>query len=202
MLGKKDVTNVKINSMLGKGSDFQGDFTAEGSARVDGNVNGNVRVTGTLIVGSGGKISGSVEAQAAVIGGEVLGGITAPEKTELTATAKVLGDVSTKVIVIDEHAVFQGRCDMNLDVPEKKKGLLIAPKSAKTGKKSAKAAIAEALKEAEEEAKRDEMEQQAENVPDAAGAEIAGTSAGTESTGTSAGAADSTKEAGQPAAGE
>lgn len=161
MLGKKDVANVKINSMLGKDSDFQGDFTAQGSARVDGSVNGNVKVSGTLIVGSTGRIRGNVEAQAAVIGGEVLGSVIAPEKTELTATGKVLGDVTTGVIIIDEHAVFQGRCDMNQEVPGRKKGMAFAPKSPKTGRKSAKAAIEEALKEVEEEARRESMEQEA-----------------------------------------
>ncbi len=111
-MSKKDNNTVKITSMLGPGSDLQGDFTAEGSARIDGNVNGNVKISGMLILGSSGKISGNVEAVSCLIGGEIQGNVVSPEKAELTATAKVLGDVTTRVIVIDEHAVFQGRCNM------------------------------------------------------------------------------------------
>lgn len=114
MFGKNESTNVKFTTMLGPGSDLQGDFYAEGSARVDGNVNGNVKVTGMLILGPDGRISGNIEAEAVVLGGEVLGNVLAPERAELTATARVSGDVTTRIIVIDEHAVFQGRCSMNL----------------------------------------------------------------------------------------
>ena len=92
-----------------------------------------------------------------MIGGEVTGNITAPEKAELTASAKVLGDIATKVIVIDEHAIFQGKIDMNQTVPDKK-GKAKAAKATRAGRKSAKAAIAEALKEVEEEEKRENQE--------------------------------------------
>lgn len=153
MLGKKN-TEVKISTLLGAGSECNGDFSAQGSVRLDGKINGNVTATGTIIIGASGSVSGNISAEAVVIGGEVLGNITAPEKAELTATAKVLGDISTKVIVIDEHAVFQGKCDMNQETPDKK------PKSnvraVRAGRKTAKAAIAEALKEVQEEAQREE----------------------------------------------
>lgn len=147
---------VKINTILGKGTDFQGDFTAEGSVRIDGNVNGNVKLTGTLIVGAAGIITGDVDTEVAVIGGEVLGNITAGQKVELTSTAKVLGDISTKVIVVDENAIFQGKCDMNQEMPDRRKHRAAASKAVRAGRKSAKAAIQEALKEVAEEEKRED----------------------------------------------
>jgi len=153
-LNKKE-KQVQISTLVGKGTELAGDFSAQGSARIDGKVNGNVTVTGTLIVGSKGSISGNVSAKAVVIGGEILGDIVAPEKTELTATARVLGDITTKIIVIDENAVFQGKCDMNQAAPDKKAKSRVA-KATRVGKKSAKAAIAEALKEVEEAASREE----------------------------------------------
>lgn len=160
MLKNKE-KQVQISTLIGKGSELMGDFSVEGSARIDGKVDGNVTVTGTLIVGSNGKIAGDVTAKAVVIGGEVLGDIIAPEKTELTATAKVLGDVTTQVIVIDENAVFQGKCDMNQEAPEKKaKGRMTKPTRG-VGRKSAKAAIAEALKEVKEAADREEEKEEA-----------------------------------------
>lgn len=154
MLSNKE-KQVQINTLIGKGSELAGDFSVQGSARIDGKVNGNVTVTGTLIIGATGSISGNVAAKSVVIGGEVLGDVAAPEKTELTATAKVLGDISTSVIVIDEKAIIQGKIDMNQATPDKKaKSRNI--KAVRSGRKSAKAAIAEALKEVEEEANREE----------------------------------------------
>ena len=146
MLGKKNA-DTKMSTLIGAGAELTGDFTLDGSARIDGKIGGNVTVTGNLI------------------GGEVTGNITAPEKAELTASAKVLGDIATKVIVIDEHAVFQGKIDMNQTVPDRK-GKARTAKAVRAGRKSAKAAIAEALKEVEEEEKRENQKtsQTAETV--------------------------------------
>lgn len=156
MLGKKD-SEVKITTLLGAGSEVKGDFNAEGSVRIDGTINGNVTITGTLIIGAGGSVSGNVSAQSVMVGGEILGDITASEKTELTSTAKVLGNISTNVIVIDENAIFQGKCDMKQEVPA---GLSKAANSraVRAGRRSAKAAIAEALKEVKEEEMREEAD--------------------------------------------
>lgn len=160
MFAKKDTTI--INSILGSGSDFQGDFVAQGSARIDGNVNGNVKITGSLIVGAKGKVSGDVESAVAIIGGEVLGDVVATDKIELTATAKVLGDLATKVIVIDEHAIFQGRCDMNQEAPSKRKNKAAVNRALREGKKTAKSAIQEALKVMQEAEQQDEIDHASE----------------------------------------
>lgn len=149
-----------ITTLIGMGAECNGDFSAKGSARVDGCVNGNVTVTGTLIVGVTGSINGDINVQSAIIGGEVVGNVTASERTELTQTARVIGDINTEIIVIDEKAVFQGGCNMNQETTAKRKP---APKAVRAGKKSAKEAIAEALKEVEE-ASREAVAEESENV--------------------------------------
>lgn len=148
-MGRND-KEVKISTLVGAGSEVLGDFNVKGSARVDGRIDGNVTVEGSLIMGPEASVNGNVNANAVLIGGEVLGNITASEKAELTATAKVFGDITTAVIVIDEHAVFQGKCSMNQAVPDKK-SKSTAAKAVRASKKSAKAAIEEALKEIKEE---------------------------------------------------
>lgn len=144
---------AKITTIIGKDSVVDGDFQAAGSVRLDGTIEGNVKVSGHLVLGAAGKIHGDIEAMSAVIGGEVTGSIIAPEKTELTSTAKVIGDIRTNSIVIDEKAIFQGKCDMNQEDSKVKRRL---PREKRAGKKSAKDALREALKEAEEEAKATE----------------------------------------------
>ncbi len=145
MFGKK--ATLAMTTIIGKGTCVNGELTVEGSARIDGTVEGDVTITGDLIIGSTGKVNGDMKAQSAVIGGEVNGDVSAPDKVELTATAKVLGDLFTKAIVIDEHAVFQGKCDMNQQMPEKNKKKKPVAKAAGPAKKSAKAALQEALLE-------------------------------------------------------
>ena len=155
-----------ITTLIGKGAECEGDFSAKGSARIDGSINGNVSITGTLIVGITGVINGDISAQAAIIGGEVIGNVTAAERTELTQTAKVIGDINTTLIVIDEKAIFQGGCNMNQETSSKRPKP--AAKALRAGKKSAKEAIAEALKEVEEESRQEEGEETEHTETDAA----------------------------------
>ncbi len=141
MLGKKD-TEIKITTLVGSDAELKGDFTSGGSVRVDGKIIGNVTVEKTLILGVTGSITGDVKAENVMIGGEILGDVTISNKTELLETAKVVGDISTNLIVIDEKAIFQGGCNMNRDIPEKRKG---DAKALRENKKSADAVMAEAL---------------------------------------------------------
>ncbi len=133
---------TQITTIIGMSAECNGDFAADGAIRIDGTVNG-----------ASGCINGDINAQKVVIGGEVYGNLNVPEKVELTSTARVIGDITTGGLVIDEKAVFQGRCDMNQDANKKPKP---NNKAVKAMKKTAKAAVVEALKEAEESTASDE----------------------------------------------
>ncbi|MCH5275952.1 MAG: polymer-forming cytoskeletal protein [Lachnospiraceae bacterium] len=152
-------TDYKISTIIGKDVVVEGDFSSGGSVRLDGVVEGNVKVGGYLLVGVSGKIHGDVEAASVSIGGEVTGNVEAPEKAELTSTARVIGDIRTGVIVIDEKAIFQGKCDMN---QEELKPRRRPPRENRAGKRSAKEALRDALKAAEEEVKADQTAEEAE----------------------------------------
>ena len=151
---KKEETTV-IKTILGKGCVVSGDFSCETSARIDGTVEGNVKICGQLIVGAEGVIHGDVEAGSVVIGGEVIGNVVAPERAELITTAKLIGDLKTGAIVIDENAIFQGTCDMNQEQSEQTLKAKKRKSTGKTAKRSAREALAEALAEVKETAAED-----------------------------------------------
>lgn len=166
----KNKSEVTISTIIGRGTELQGDFNAKGSARIDGKVDGNVTVEGMLVVGAGASIVGNVSASDVLVGGEINGNINVSGKAELTATARVFGDITTTLIVIDERAVFQGKCDMNQTAPDRKSRTATA-KAVRAGRKSAKAAIVEALKEVAEEEKREEL-RSAQSVEKPVAAEV------------------------------
>ncbi|MCM1045001.1 MAG: polymer-forming cytoskeletal protein [Candidatus Gastranaerophilales bacterium] len=153
MLGKKS-TETRISTLLGQGAEINGEFHAEGSVRLDGKIHGNVSVTGNLILGATGLIEGNINAASALIGGEVLGNIDATDRTELTSTARVFGDIHTNVVVIDEFAVFQGGCNMNQDVNDRKARGAVRS-AARADKKAAQAAMNDALKDVEGESQQE-----------------------------------------------
>lgn len=116
MLAKKNVTleksNMKVSTIIGAGAVFSGNLTVKDTIRIDGEVTGDVKTDAVLILGSSGKITGDVEADTIFAGGCITGNLKAENKVEVSSTAKIYGDIATKVIVIDENAVFQGKCDM------------------------------------------------------------------------------------------
>ena len=104
----------QVGTIIGPGAVIEGPLTTKDSTRIDGIIKGNVTISGALIVGQEGKITGTVSAMNAYIAGEVTGNVSAPQgKVEISDTGKVVGDVTCKGIIIDENAVFHGNCDMS-----------------------------------------------------------------------------------------
>ena len=103
----------QVGTIIGPGAILEGPLTTKDSTRIDGTVKGNVTVSGALIVGQDGKVIGTISALNVYVAGEVTGNITAPQgKIEISDTGKVNGDITSKGIIIDENAVFQGKCEM------------------------------------------------------------------------------------------
>ncbi|SEF78187.1 protein CcmA, bactofilin family [Butyrivibrio sp. Su6] len=103
----------QVGTIIGPGAVIEGPLTTKDSTRIDGIIKGNVTISGALIIGQDGKITGTVSALNVYVAGEVTGNITAPQgKIEISDTGKVYGDISCKGIIIDENAVFQGKCEM------------------------------------------------------------------------------------------
>ncbi len=119
MLSRKDPNEVErggsgeLNTIVGRGSIIEGTVTVQSSLRVDGKIIGTVNVADSLIVGKDGEIEGEVRVKNAVIGGKVKNKIIASGKVVLEAKSVVYGEVKTSRLVIDEGAVFEGRCLMS-----------------------------------------------------------------------------------------
>lgn len=134
---------LQITTIIGVGAECNGDFSASGVIRIDGTINGNVVVTDAVIVGATGCVNGNIEAKKVIIGGEIYGNLNVPDKVELTSTARLIGDITTNSLVIDEKAIFQGSCNMNQDGSKRPRP---SGRTLKDEKKSAKLAVEEALK--------------------------------------------------------
>jgi cytoskeletal protein CcmA (bactofilin family) len=114
---KKEDTTISaavsgVNSILGEGSSFKGNVRIDGSLRIDGEFEGNLSVTETLIVGKGGTVKAEVEVGEAVIGGRVVGRVRASERVELQTGSRMEGDVFTQSFMIQDGVFFRGSCHM------------------------------------------------------------------------------------------
>lgn len=102
----------KISVLVGKGVVYDGSFEAEGAARIDGTVNGDVTVSGRLVLGREAVVKGNITADSILLGGEVQGNVSVTDRADLLSTAKLQGDLAAGVLVIDRGAFFCGQCRM------------------------------------------------------------------------------------------
>ncbi len=119
MLGssKKPISSEKIDTIIGRGTTLEGTLNAEGTVRLDGMVHGGINVKGSLIIGEEGMIKGNVNAENAFVAGAVEGNVTAASQLHITTSARLMGDITVKSIIIDEGAIFAGNCSIITDHP-------------------------------------------------------------------------------------
>jgi len=105
-------TAADVNTIIGEGTVLKGDVKVEGSIQVDGEFDGTIDATDTLVVGETGKVDGDVTVANAAIGGRMYGNVFASGKIELQRGSQLLGDIKTRGLVIEDGVVFQGNCQM------------------------------------------------------------------------------------------
>ncbi|KAF0812742.1 hypothetical protein IGB42_02582 [Andreprevotia sp. IGB-42] len=103
----------KIDSLIGQGSVLTGDMSFSGGLRIDGSVIGNVtsadEKNGTLVISEKARIQGSVKASHLILNGEVSGPLEISQYVELQPKARVVGDLTYKVLEMHPGAVIEGR---------------------------------------------------------------------------------------------
>ncbi len=120
---RKGDTIGMINTIIGGNSKIEGLLTAAESTRIDGLLEGKIMSESSVIIGEHGLVRGDIDAVEILVAGTVYGNLRAQERIQLTETGRVLGDIFTKTLVIDEGASFKGQCTMDVkEDPDAKKG--------------------------------------------------------------------------------
>jgi len=102
-----------VTTLLGKGSEFEGKLSFEGTVRVDGKLTGEIFTDDVLIVGEGAEVNAEVTVGAIVIQGVVRGNITAKRSVEIHSPGKVKGNINTPSLFIEKGVFFDGQCQMD-----------------------------------------------------------------------------------------
>jgi cytoskeletal protein CcmA (bactofilin family) len=102
----------EINTLLGKGSKFEGKLSFEGTVRIDGRLHGEIFSDDILVIGEGAEVSAEIEVGVLIVKGNVTGNIRAHRAVELHAPARVRGNIETPSLLIDKGVIFEGNCRM------------------------------------------------------------------------------------------
>ena len=100
-------------TIIGAGTIVEGLLKTTASTRIDGTVNGDISSDGVIVVAGEGVVNGNIRAVDVKISGTVKGNVMTSGKTELLSNGKLVGDIHTGSLSIDENSIFQGNCRMN-----------------------------------------------------------------------------------------
>ena len=106
------LTPTGSNDCFGPSSKVSGKLTLAGPALIEGRVDGEIDATDSLVIGRKAVLTAKIKGMSIIVAGTVSGEISASERIELYASAKVLGNLTAPKLVVHEGAVFEGDCAM------------------------------------------------------------------------------------------
>jgi len=98
----------QVPSIISASLRIVGNLVSAGDVQVDGVVDGDIK-SRALTISHGAAVNGAIEADKVYVQGEVNGQITA-ENVVLGASARVVGDVVHRDLVIESGAFLEGHC--------------------------------------------------------------------------------------------
>jgi len=109
----RDIKEGRLSGFVGHGTTLTGETEFHAMLRVDGSLVGTVSSeAGTLIIGTNGQVDANISVAAAMVNGSVNGDIVASEKLQLGRTARVMGNIQTPRLIVEEGAILEGSCSM------------------------------------------------------------------------------------------
>jgi cytoskeletal protein CcmA (bactofilin family) len=99
----------EFRGFLDHGTSLTGALQFSGTLRVDGNVHGSITTDDVLIVGEQATVHADIRAGEVQIYGSVFGNVDSQRRVEVYPTGRLLGDVKTPQLIIEEGGTFEGR---------------------------------------------------------------------------------------------
>ena len=95
-------------TLIDEGCKISGLMTGSGNFLINGEIDGDCDLSGTVTLAKNGLWKGTIKAADVIVAGHVEGDIVAAGKVEITDTARISGTVSGEAIAVAEGAVVEG----------------------------------------------------------------------------------------------
>lgn len=99
-------------TIIGAGAKLEGTVVSAGSLRVDGQVKGQINADGDVMLAPQSQVEADIKAQNVSVAGRFKGSIVVKGRTELNRGGRVDGTITSKTLVVEEGAIFQGQSVM------------------------------------------------------------------------------------------
>lgn len=118
---QQQMASSQGSAYLDRGTKISGKLHFEGPARIDGEVDGEIHGK-SITIGESATVTAQITADSVVVCGKVNGEISASQRIEIRATAKVHGNITAPKLMIHEGAIFDGQCAMESHGAQERKG--------------------------------------------------------------------------------
>lgn len=99
--------------MIGKNVTIKGQIFSQEDLTIDGEMEGSVELKEhRLTVGPNGRVQAGIKAREIVVLGAINGNVEASDKIDIRKEARLVGDIRTSRIVIEDGAYFKGSIDI------------------------------------------------------------------------------------------
>ncbi len=110
---RNDLDLARGSAAIGKAVSIKGQIFSREDLIIDGEVEGSIEAPEHRVtIGPNGKLNAGVKAKEIVVVGTILGNVEAIEKIEIRKEARLVGDIKTARIVIEDGAYFKGSIDI------------------------------------------------------------------------------------------
>jgi len=100
-------------TIIGQGAKLEGTVVSAGSLRIDGQIKGQVNADGDVMLSPSSAVEADIRAQNVSVAGRFKGSIVVKGRAEIARGGRVDGNVTSKTLVVEEGAVFQGQSVMD-----------------------------------------------------------------------------------------
>lgn len=112
-MGRTEPESRGGSATIGKAVKIVGQIYSKEELYVDGDLEGTLEaLEHKLTIGPNGTVHASVKAREVVVLGTIQGNVEAAEKIEIRKDAKLVGDIRTARIIIEDGAYFKGSIDI------------------------------------------------------------------------------------------
>jgi cytoskeletal protein CcmA (bactofilin family) len=105
--------DARGSASIGKAVKINGQIFSKEDLYVDGDVEGTIELNeNKLTIGPSGRVQAGVKAREVVVLGQVQGNVEAMDRIDIRKDAKLVGDIKTARIIIEDGAYFKGSIDI------------------------------------------------------------------------------------------
>jgi cytoskeletal protein CcmA (bactofilin family) len=104
------------SSVLGPSTRITGRISGDGALTIEGNLKGDLAITGPAEIAEGGSVEGNLKAETLEVMGSLLGDVVTPGPIAIRSSAVVRGELRGSEISIEPGARVSVRLDTQLEL--------------------------------------------------------------------------------------